>query len=141
MASQLTFLCLSGQSRARTQGHKSSNSANGTTAYLITSVSSLTSTRYYNTTKYNIKHHCLFLFSCKHINSCKKIVQGTYMHYSETKYYIKQRCLFSVSLKILSDKKIYHTPLPFCFLQNIKQNINEIFIILVKSLLIDYKFI
>ncbi len=87
---------------SRTGGHKSGNSANGTAAYLITSVSSpKLSTLYYNMTKYDIKHH-LFLFSCKRINSRKNVVQGTYiLHYSETKYYIKQRCLFSVSFNIL----------------------------------------
>ncbi len=89
----------------RTGGHKSSNSANGTAAYLITSVSS--PTLYYNTTKYDIKHHCLFLFSCKHINSRKKLFQGTYIHYSEKTYYIKQRCLFSVSFKILIATKMW----------------------------------
>ncbi len=90
----------------RTGGHKSSNSANGTAVYLITSVSS--PTLYYNTTKYDIKHHCLFLFSCKHINSCKNVFQGTYIHYSENKY-IKQRCLFSVSFKILiATKNVVH---------------------------------
>ncbi len=70
----------------RTGGHKSGNSANGTAAYLITSVSSpKLSTLYYNTTKYDIKHHCLFLFTCKHINSRKNVVQGMYIHYSEKK--------------------------------------------------------
>ncbi len=95
-------------SSTRTGGHKSSNSANGTAAYLITSVSSpKLSPLYYNTTKYDIKHHCLFLFSCKHINSRKNVVQGTYIHYSENKYYIKQRCLFSVSFKILIATKMW----------------------------------
>ncbi len=89
----------------RTGGHKSGNSANGTAVYLITSVSS--ATLYYNTTKYDIKHHCLFLFSCKHINRRKNVFQGTYIHYSENKYYIKQRCLFSVSFKILIATKMW----------------------------------
>ncbi len=56
----------------RTGGHKSGNSANGTAVYLITSVSS-PNTVLHNTTKYNIKHHCLSLFSCKHINSRKNV--------------------------------------------------------------------
>ncbi len=83
----------------RTGGHKSGNSANGTAVYLITSVSSpKLSTLYYNTTKYDIKHHCLLLFSCKHINSRKNVVQGTYMHYS-------------------ANKILYQTALPlFCFI-------------------------
>ncbi len=92
----------------RTGGHKSGNSANGTEAYFITSVSSpKLSTLYYNTTKYDIKHHCLFLFSCKHINSRKNVVQGMYIHYSENKYYIKEHCLFSVSFKILIATKMW----------------------------------
>ncbi len=77
---------------------KSGNSANGTAAYLITSVSSprlLQSSSLYLQTKY-IKHHCLFSFSFKHINSRRNVVQGKYMHYNETKYYIKH-CLFSFS--------------------------------------------
>ncbi len=110
-------LCVSHWPFLNTGGHKSGNSANGTAAYLITSVSSpKLSTLYYNTTKY-IKHHCLFLFSCKHINSRKNVVQGTYMHYSETKYYIKQRCLFSVSFN--SHKNVVHAT-PTCI--TIKQN-------------------
>ncbi len=72
--------CVLGSSDfARTGGHKSGNSANGTAVYLITSISlPKLSTLYYNTTKYDIKHHCLFLFSCKHINSRKNVFQGTY---------------------------------------------------------------
>ncbi len=51
----------------RTGELKSGNSANGTAVYLITSVSSpKLSTLYYNMTNYDIKHHCLYLFSCKH---------------------------------------------------------------------------
>ncbi len=124
----------------RTGGHKSGNSANGTAVYLITSVSS--PTLYYNTMKYDIIHHCLFLFSCKHINSRKNVFQGTYIHYSEKTYYIKQHCLFSVSFRILiatkcgscktymhyNKTKLYQTPLPFHFLQNIKQNPLFVFI-------------
>ncbi len=82
----------------RTGGHKSGNSANGTAAYLITSVSS--PPVIYTVLQYNeISNTLPLLFSCKHINSRKNVVRGTCMHYSETKYYIKQRCLFSVSLK------------------------------------------
>ncbi len=82
----------------RTGGHKSGNSANGTAAYLITSVSS--PPVIYTVLQYNeISNKLPLLFSCKHINSRKNVVRGTCMHYSETKYYIKQRCLFSVSLK------------------------------------------
>jgi len=82
----------------RTGGHKSGNSANGTAAYLIISVSS--PPVIYTVLQYNeISNTLPLLFSCKHINSHKNVVRGTCMHYSETKYYIKQRCLFSVSLK------------------------------------------
>ncbi len=66
--------------------------------YLITSVSSPRLLRFsslYLQTKY-IKHHCLFLFSFKHINIRRNVVQGTFIHYNETKYYIKH-CLFSFS--------------------------------------------
>ncbi len=56
-----------------------------TAAYLIASVSSPRllqfSSRYciYNKTKYDIKHHCLFSFSFKHINSRSNVVQGMYI--------------------------------------------------------------
>ncbi len=70
----------------RTGGHKSGKSANGTAAFLLTSVSSTISTLYYYMRKYDIKHHCIFLFSSKHINSRKNVVQGTYIHYSEILY-------------------------------------------------------
>ncbi len=68
-----------------------------TAAYLITSVSLprlLQSSSLYLQTKY-IKHHCLFSFSFKHINSCRNLVSCN-MHYNETKYYIKHY-LFSFS--------------------------------------------
>ncbi len=73
-----------------------------TAAYLITSVSSprlLQSSSLYLQTKY-IKHHRLFSFSFKHINSRINVVQGTYIHYRETKYYIKH-CLFSFSFSLI----------------------------------------
>ncbi len=69
-----------------------------TAASLITSVSLsllLQSSSLYLQTKY-IKHHRLFLFSLKHFNSRRNVVQGMYTHYNETKYYIKH-CLFSFS--------------------------------------------
>ncbi len=72
---------------------QSGNSANCSVTYLITSVSLprlLQFSSLYLQTKY-IKHHCLFLFSLKHINSCRnvKLVQGMHIHYNETKYDIK----------------------------------------------------
>ncbi len=67
----------------RTGGHKSGNSANGTAAYLITSVSS--PPVIYTELQYKeISNTLPLLFSCKHINSRKNVVRGTCMHYSET---------------------------------------------------------
>ncbi len=56
-----------------------------TAAYLIASVSSPRLLQFsslyciYNKTKYDIKHHCLFSFSFKHINSRSNVVQGMYI--------------------------------------------------------------
>ncbi len=55
-----------------------------TAASLITSVSLsllLQSSSLYLQTKY-IKHHRLFLFSLKHFNSRRNVVQGMYTHYN-----------------------------------------------------------